>query len=529
MNKIAVYLNKQITGNVFDKESILEAYSSDRSILKIMPKFVAFPEGTDDVQKLVRFIDQLAEKNYRIPIGVWGSGLDTTGADLTTGLLISTEKMNQIKEIDTHDRLIHIQSGVTLEQLNSALSTHGLCLPINANPKETIGSLIANCPTDSQAAFFGGIMNYIDRIEVILSDGSCVQTSPLKKTALVKKQSSDDLEGKLYRELDKIIDENGDLMQKLLFTQDLSGYPSISRCSQEDNKVFDLLPVFYGSQGTLGIITEIILHVDVIPPYPYRIIAAFNTIEAAMEAFLKAKNLNPIELLFFDSEIFRTASALGKEPTSLSKKYLNKKFLMEATFKPNRINNSKVQEFFETLPKSTRIKIDGSEEDTNFHELANSLSVFLNKASKGERTPIIYDVHIPNAELASLIKNLGALEKKYNTKLNIFGSFATNIYSIRPDIKITTEEGRKFIVELLRDFNMLLKIHHGHLAGGSPEGRLKALITNHDFTPKERIIYQKIKNIFDKNNILSPDIKLNANPKTTSTHFRTQVNQTIQF
>ena len=529
MNKVAVYLNKQISGNVFDKESILESYSTDRSVLKFTPKFVAFPESTEDVEKLVCFIDQLAEKNFKIPIGVWGSGLDTTGADLTTGLLISTEKMNKIKEIDAHDRLIHIQSGVTLEQLNSALSTHGLYLPINANPKETIGGLIANCPTDSYAAFYGGIMNYIERVEVVLPDGSLVQTSPLKKPALIKKQSSDNLEGKIYRDLDKLITENADLMQEFLTTQDLSGYPSISRCLQDDGKTFDLLPIFYGSQGTLGIITEIILRVDVIPPYPCHIISAINSIEAAMEALLKAKSMNPIELLFFDSDIFRTASELGKEPSSLSKKFFNKKYIIDATFKPGHLNNQKIQEFIDSLPKSTTIKIDNPEKSANFHEILNPLSLYLNKPSKGERTPIIYDVHIPNTELPILLYNLSLLEKEYNIKLNLLGSFATNIYSVRPDVKIETESGRKFIVEFLHDFNMLLKIHHGHLAGGSPEGRLKALLTNHDFTPEEKNVYKSIKSTFDKNNILSPDIKLNANPKTTSSHFRTKVNQTIQF
>lgn len=529
MNKIAVYLNRQISGNAFDKESILEAYSTDRSVLKFMPKIVAFPEKTEDVEKIIKFIDQLAEKDYKIPIGIWGSGLDATGADLTSGLLISTEKMNQIKEIDTHDRLIHIQSGVTLEQLNSALSTHGLCLPINANPKETIGGLIANCPTDTQAAFFGGIMNYIERIEVVLSDGSCIQTVPLKKASLVKKQSQDNLEGKVYREISKLIEENEDLMQKLFITQDLSGYPSVSRCSQDDGKTFDLLPIFYGSQGTLGLITEIILRVEPIPAVPYHIITSSNSLQSIFEILSVAKTLNPVELLLFDSEIFKSAFELGKEPSLIPKKILSNKYIVQATFIPNHFNKTKVKEFYDSLPKSTRVELNDPEEASSFHELSNPLYIYLNKSSKGEHSPIITDVHIPNVELPSLIESLTVLEKKYNVKLNLFGSFATNIYSIRPNIKIETEEGRLFIVEFLRDFNMLLKIHHGHLAGGSPEGRLKALLTNHDLTPEERKIYTSIKNIFDKNNVLSPDIKLNANPKTTSTHFRTKVNKTIQF
>ena len=92
MNKIAVYLNRHLTGNVFDKDSILEAYSTDRSLLKVKPRFVALPETTSDIRKIVRFVNQLSEKKYNLPIAVRGSGLSKTGADLTDGLVVSMEK-----------------------------------------------------------------------------------------------------------------------------------------------------------------------------------------------------------------------------------------------------------------------------------------------------------------------------------------------------------------------------------------------------------------------------------------------------
>ena len=68
MGKIARYLNQLIVGNVFDSPEILEAYSTDRSILKIKPKAVALPESTEDVRKLVRFSYQLASKDISFPI-----------------------------------------------------------------------------------------------------------------------------------------------------------------------------------------------------------------------------------------------------------------------------------------------------------------------------------------------------------------------------------------------------------------------------------------------------------------------------
>ena len=60
MGKITKYLNQLTVGNVFDTPDILEEYSTDRSVLKVKPKFVAFPESTEDVRKLMRFFNQLA-------------------------------------------------------------------------------------------------------------------------------------------------------------------------------------------------------------------------------------------------------------------------------------------------------------------------------------------------------------------------------------------------------------------------------------------------------------------------------------
>lgn len=527
MNKLAIYLNKQILGNVFDKKSILELYSTDRSILKIVPKFVAFPENTEDVQKILGFLDQLAKKDFKLPIGIRGSGLDTTGADLTPGILISTERMNEIKEIDTHDRLVHVESGVTLGQLNSALSTHGLILPINADPKETIGGLISNCPTDSYAAHFGGIMNFVERVEAVLSDGSVIQTSSLSKNGLMRKKSLDNLEGEIYREIESITKENPEMMQKFSESQNLSGYPSIFRC-QEDPKTFDIVPMFYGAQGTLGVITEVILHVEPLPPPPKYLVISFNSFKSAEECLKFLKPLNPIELTFYDSTILNIAEENGKKPTVFSKKLLDNGYVVQAAFNASRYSKKKIEECINGLPKNSAIFINDPKESTEFHEITNSLLTYLNEDSKFEHPAIINDVFIPASELGNFIHNLKFLEKKHNTKFDIYGSYATNIYSIRPEIDIETDEGRLLIIELLRDFNTLINIHHGHLSGGTPEGRLKALFTNHEFTNEEKKLFKTIKDIFDPNHILSPDIKLNADPRTTSHHFRSSINLQIQ-
>ena len=130
MSRLSEYLNRHIVGNVFDRPSICNAYSTDSSILTYTPKLVAIPETQDDVRRLLRFANQLAARELRLPITMRGSGLDKTGASIGPGMIVSTEKLNQIEEVDARGRLIRLQPGVKLGELNQALRLNGLWLPI---------------------------------------------------------------------------------------------------------------------------------------------------------------------------------------------------------------------------------------------------------------------------------------------------------------------------------------------------------------------------------------------------------------
>jgi len=527
VNKVAVYLNRHIAGNVFDKDSILEAYSTDRSVLKIKPRFVAIPETTEDIKKLTRFVNQLAIKDYKLPIGVRGSGLDTTGGDLTNGLLISTEKLDKIKEIDAHDRLVHVQAGVTLGQLNSALAEHGLMLPVNSDPRETIGGLIANYSTDSFASFFGGLMNYVDRMEVVLANGDILQTAPLSRRALERRKSDNSVEGSLYRDISRLIETEKPLIETFRYLRDYSGYPSIVHCSRKNDRIFDLFPLFFGSQSTLGIITEVILRAEVIPSSPKRLFATFGSFRTANEFLYFAKKLKPLELDFYDFSILNSAEKLGKDLPML-KSHPEEGYLVYLSFGDNpRLSQRKIDKCFEFLPKSAHAITESKRTAGSFKTIFNSLASYLNDDTGGERAPVISNVYIPAAELPNLLYDLRVLEEKYKVPLPLYGSYATSIYSVRPDIQIHTNSGRRFAVEFLSDFDKLLKTHGGSLAGGSPEGRLKALFTNRNLDAEEKKLYKTIKTTFDPNKILAPDIKLGANARATSNHFRTTVNPSV--
>ena len=524
MNKIAIYLNRHITGNVFDKESILEAYSSDRSLLKVKPRFVAIPESTSDIRKLVKFVNQLAEKKYNLPIAIRGSGLSKSGSDLSSGLVISMEKLNHVRELDAHDRLVHVQAGITLGKLNAVLAPHGLTLPIAADPNETIGSLIANCPRDKFSKKYGGIMNYVDRIEVVLASGDLLQTARLSKGRLRMKQTLKSLEGEIYEDLEKLLLNKSELLDSEVFADTRLGYPALKHIRRVNGKIFDLLPAFYGSEGNLGIITEVILRLEVLAPRPHRVFATFNTFKAADEFAEYCKKLEPLSVEIFDTRIFKDADEYGKKPDLLTKKIENGFLVLTSFNDKSSRSRRKVRKCVRFLPKSAFVVSETIGNSKDFDDFETSLISYLNDNAKGERGYLLNDFYVPHENLGKFIEDLKKLEKTSKRPLELFGSAYTDIYSLRPDFELKKVDERRAALTLLRDLNDLLKHHGGSLVGGFPEGRLKSIVVYPGLAKEERELIEKVKKIFDPNNVLSPETKSNYDTRSAVRHLRTENN-----
>lgn len=529
MNKIAKYLNQHIVGNVFDSAQILENYATDRSALKITPRMVAIPESASDVRKIVRFVNQLSNKSIHLPITVRGSGLDKTGADLGNGLILSTEHLNQILEIDDRARLVRVQAGVTLGQLNSALALYGLTVPILSDPRETIGALIANFTTDSAAGKYNGIYYYVDCLEAVISSGEAIQTARYTRRHLGKKTDITSFEGTLYRETDQLIEENSELVQELgeRNTIDAAGYQMLTQVVREPMRSFDLLPLFYASQGTLGVITEVILHCEVLQPKKRRFIAAFESAAAALSFIQDVMPLAPEELNLYDGRLFKSAAEHGKDPALFSQKF-NKGFMVLATFddKPRK-TAKKLEKCLKLLPSNAAAVVETDDNGADFMRFNSAILSYLNDDAKGERVALADDFYVPAERLANFLTDLRTLEKTYGQDLPLYGSFSTSNYSVRPDVKLNTVEGRQFVLKFLKDLDALLAEHSGSLTGGAPEGRVKAAVVLDHFSKKEMELYTQVKQIFDPNGILNPDIKLGAVSSVTVRHIRTDYNNGV--
>ena len=522
MGKIARYLNQLTIGNVFDTPDVLEAYSTDRSILKIKPKIVALPESTDDIRKLMRFCYQLAGKGIKIPVTVRGSGLDEMGADLGNGLIISMEKLNKLMESDKRERLVRVQAGITLKELNTALSLNGLTIPIGGHENDTIGGLISNCPTDSFAGKYYGIMNYVDRMEVVLPNGEIFQTNRLNKSAIKKRANDKSLESSIYNKVFQASQKNSKLIKKIAEKNMGSyGYPAIIQAYNKNT--LDLMPLFFGAQGTLGVITEVILRAVPTIVKTQRVVATFEDYEMAAKFLEMANSLKPRELDIYDIRIIKTAEEAGKRLGEITSK-MESGFVVFAKYDQHtKTALKKLSSIKKALPKTSQLIIDSPKTKVALDEFENSLVSFLNQARSGERVPLLTDFYLPTNNIKNFLNDLTILEKSLKMELALFGSYSSGNYHIRPKFNLEDEDFGKKVVTFLRTGSFVIGRQGGSLTGGSPEGRVKAMITNTSMPEDEKKLYDEIKRAFDRYDIMNPDIKLGADAKFNLRHLRDDV------
>ena len=528
MNRIAIYLNKSIDGVVYSAPTILEQYSTDRSMLKMHPRVVALPESTMDIRRLVRFSYQLSQKKISLPITVRGSGFSKTGSDIGTGIIISTERMTNIQEIDIRQRLVRVQCGVRLGELKKALNLCGLDLPVYGNPFETIGGLIAKAASVSNNTEPGTIHEFIDRAEVILSDGSLIEARGLSTRYFRRKKLADDREGELYRALDELIDDEQYAISKIPENQkNRFGYSGINAVKNKHS--FNILPLLCGSEGTLGIISEVILRVEPVFDRPDYLAIPCKTASAFSLVSQELKKLKFTDIVMYDTELFNIADSTGKT-SRFFRKVSDDGYLVVANVKDDsqRERKRKLAKIRRALPDTFRI-IEEDDENTNgFAELDRTVEAYLNDTSVNNyHLPLIDGVYIPPEQQTKFLNAVTKLARDMKLPLAVYGSVDFDTFSIRPNFNPSSVEGRKKIIRFLGAYLKLIAIHDGYPCGQEPEGRFMAIFAQR-FEDKSTLdLYKKIKTVFDPNGVLNPGIKHETNVGVTLKHFRSDYNSGI--
>lgn len=239
------------------EKELIEPYLVDASNYKGFSECVYIPENIDEVRQIV-----LDCYEHNTPITISGGGTGLVGARVPLGgVVISTEKLNKIRKIDKINKTVVIEPAVTQNDLEPELNSYNLFFP--PNPTEKNGSIGGNVATNASGARtfkYGQIRKYVNKLIVLLANGDELYLERGQNPAKNNKIKVKSKQGKIY-EFD--IPE-----LKLPNVKHNAGYYF--------DKNMDAIDLFIGSEGTLGIFTEIELKLLEKPDNVLGLIIFFN-------------------------------------------------------------------------------------------------------------------------------------------------------------------------------------------------------------------------------------------------------------
>jgi glycolate oxidase len=316
----------------------------------------------------------------------------------------------------------------------------------------------------------------------------------------------------------KLIEKNFDVVDNLKTApRDLSGYRMITEVKK--GNTFDMMPIFLGSQGSLGVITEVILRVESLPREPKRMLSRFVNIEDVAEYAEKVKALKPLSVSLIDSRIVRIAATAGKTFDIVSKPVPGS-FYVVTTFNDNFIRTARSLKAATALAEKAKFTIvEDAKNSRDFDNLNDVFDIYLN--DEATRPIVTGATRVPADKLVEFVHHIDEFEEKFGRKMPIFCSILTELLEVRPSFDLASVLERKQAIMFFKDYANMIDSIGGAMAGGGAEGRTKAAVTNSRINTRERDLYTRIKLLFDPNNIMAPDIKLGATVQELVRNLRT--------
>ncbi|HSX05511.1 MAG TPA: FAD-binding oxidoreductase [Candidatus Saccharimonadales bacterium] len=519
MSKVAHYLQEHLLGEVMTSADARRYFATDGSIFTVTPSLVVYPRNENDVRKTARFAWQLAERGRVIPITARGSGTDQSGAALGSGvMLVFPAHMNRIIELDPKNGIVTVEPGLNYGRLQQTLHTHERFLPPYPASYEysTIGGAVANNASGETSLKYGATRGYIKGLRVVLANGEVIETFRLGKRELNKKLGLSTFEGEVYRALDALLEENRELVAKThleAVTKNAAGY-ALADIKRGDGS-FDLTPLFVGSQGTLGVITEITLETEIYNPTKDLFMAEFDSLEKAAKTVTALRGLHtgPSCIEMVDDQLLELVNRLNPNQLKgiLSQPTPKVVLLIEYDEENDRHRKKAVKQTEKILQDlSTHFE---KERDLNAQTRLwkvrhAAASVVAHSEGQLKAVPIIEDGVVPPEKLQEYIQGVYELFAGAQLQAAIWGHAGDGNLHMQPFLDLSQVGDRQKAFRLIDDYYKLVISLGGSTSGEHGDGRLRAPYLEQLYGSDVYALFTNVKKIFDPYSTMNPGVKV---------------------
>ncbi|MDW7771544.1 MAG: FAD-linked oxidase C-terminal domain-containing protein [Desulfobulbaceae bacterium] len=446
MNELKNILGRE---RLFTDPEELSCYSYDGTARQFLPEAVAFPQSAGEISSILKLANR-----YGFPVVPRGAGSGMTGGSLPVrgGLVLATSRLNRIIDIDPDNMIAVVEPGVITGDLQAALKQHNLMYPPDPASLKfcTIGGNAAECAGGPSAVKYGVTRDYVSGLEVVLPTGEIMRTGVRTEKGVV-------------------------------------GY--------------DLTRLFIGSEGTLGIFSKLILRLLPLPESRMTFLLTFPSITQATElvAAILSAGITPCTLEYMD----KTAIAIVREHITADLPDTTEALLLIE------IDGSKPEVLREQQKLAHYLDAGGiayqyTDEESRRSSLWEARRSISPASYSLRPDKISEDVVVPRSKIPDLVRFCEQTAKALDLTILTFGHAGDG--NIHVNIMIDNSDacesanGRKARKKLFE----FVVAAGGSLSGEHGVGITKSEFISLEIDPAALVVMQKIKHLFDPNNILNP-------------------------
>ena len=438
-------------GAVLTAKEDLNAYSYDGTTTWAhLPDVVVLPTTTEQVSQILKLANE-----KRVPVTPRGAGTNVSGGSIPIkgGIVLCTVRMNKILDINKTNFTAAVEPGVILHDFNMALAKEGLFYP--PDPQSflgcTMGGTVAENAGGPYCVKYGVTKQYVLGLEVVLANG---------------------------------------------YVMKLGGVTVKNRTG------YELVMLFTGSEGTLGVITKITLRLLPMPPANKTMMAVFDDMAVGGQAVsnIMASGVVPAKIEFVDNFVLRRIEEMTPMGLPVEAKAL---LLIQADGSPAAVE-AESKQIVDILKKSGAKEVKVAKDAAEAARYWKMRSAGFAATFGAAKTVMAEDVAVPRDKLADFIRKLEEISRRTGFFISYLGHAGDG--NLHPAIFTDISDKKNFAKaqETMEEiFEAALSLG-GVLSGEHGIGLEKQRFLKRAMDPVALNLMRKIKGILDPNNILNP-------------------------
>ncbi len=509
-------------------------YSTDASIYQIIPIGVAIPREEAEISAAIEIACR-----HNVPILARGGGSSLAGQAVGQALVLDFSRyLDRILEVNPETRTVRTQPGITLSALNKALSPYGLMYGPDpaSGERATMGGILGNNSTGAHSVVYGMTVDHVLTTDVILADGNRARFEAIDPKSWKTYAKRPGLEGSIYRALPNILEHYNPYIT--------SRYPNVFRhvAGYNLNQLIgvdapNLAKLIVGSEGTLGIITEMTLNLVPVPKLKRLAMVHFSELPAAMDAVPVILESNPTAIEVLDKmlldltrdkkEYNRLLTFIEGDPAVVLLVEYSGGSASELDAGIARLKNKLNQ----THHHDPVIIITDPEGQANVWFVRKvGLGILMSIRGDAKPIPFIEDAAVPVEHLTEYVTNIYEYSKSVGVKqVAMYAHASAGCLHIRPLVNLKTADGVQQLRQIAERSVELVTQYGGTTSGEHGEGLARGEFSERLFGTELVKAFREVKKAFDPTGLMNPGKVVDAPRMDDPSLLRFGTNYTVPY